>query len=113
MSWPAGTPLPPVRITDGDGNPIPAALTDLANAPDRKGRADRRHLTFALRFLVADVPAQGWRAYVAAYVTEPVPDSPDALAPETAGLNVVETLRHDGPLPPQGTFAETGTVMVY
>ena len=59
------------------------------------------------------MPAQGWRTYLAAYVAEPVPDDPEALAPETPGLTVVETLRHDGPLPPQGTFAETGDAMVY
>ncbi len=105
MSWPMGTLLPPVVVMDREGVHMPSALTDWAEGPDAKGRADRRRLSFALRFEVQDVPARGWKTYIAAYVQEPSPVPMQALT-ETPGLLVLETLRHGGDLPPVGTFAD-------
>lgn len=111
MSWPVGTPLPPVAVMDMDGTRVTSSITDWTEGPDAKGRADRRQLSFAIRFAVSDVPAQGWRTYIAAYVSEPVPN-PNADLTETAGLVVLETTRHEGDLPPVGTFADCSPSMV-
>jgi len=101
MSWPHNLPLPPVVVTDA-GRPVPSAIHDMTEGPDTKGRADRRQLAFALRFAVADVPAKGWRTYIAAYTDVPMPALEDFV--ETPSLVVVETTRHGGDLPPTGNF---------
>ena len=106
MSWPVEVALPPVAVTDWDGNAVASAVHDLADAPDLKDRADRRHLSFALHFAVTDVPAQGWRTYLAFYSDAPSPRLENGA--ETADLIVVETLRHGGDLPPVGEFLEAG-----
>lgn len=107
MSWPRDLPLPPVVVSDG-GKPAPSAVHDLTASPDAKGHADRRHLAFSLSFVVADVPANGWRTYIAAYTDAPSPALEDFL--ETSGLVVVETTRHGGDLPPVGSFLNGGAV---
>ncbi len=104
MSWPIATPLPPLIVTDFDGNAVPFTVTDFSHSPDRKGRADRQHLAFALRFAVHDVPAHGWRTYLASYAAQPSAEAPASLPPETLGLIVVETLPHPSDLPATGTF---------
>lgn len=105
MSWPVGTPLPPVVVMEMDGTRVASALTDQYKSPDLKGRADRRHLSFDLYFLVRDVPACGWKTYLAAYAERGSSVQDNALT-ETPGLIVVETLCHEGDLPPVGTFAD-------
>ena len=100
MSWPLETPLPPIVVTDFDGNSIPCLVTEFSDGPDRKGRADQRHLAFALRFAVQDVPAQGWRTYIASYAAQPSAETTTWLPSDTPGLLVVETLPHSGDLPP-------------
>ena len=101
MSWPRALPLPPVVVTD-ERRVVPSVVRDMTEAADLKGRSDRRQLAFSLCFAVSDVPANGWRTYIAAYT--------DALGPvlgdfvETSGLVVVETTRHGGDLLPVGNF---------
>lgn len=111
MSWPLGTPLPPVVVMEMDGTPVASALTDQNEGPDLKGRAERRHLSFDLRFAVQAVPARGWKTYLAAYAERVLPVVENALT-ETPGLIVVETLRHGGDLPAAGTFADWFPSMV-
>lgn len=101
MSWPLDVSLPPVVVTDG-GIPIPSAVRDMTERPDAKGRADRHRLAFSLCFAVSDVPANGWRTYIAAYRDTPAPALEDFV--ETPGLIVVETTRHGGDLPPASLF---------
>lgn len=111
MSWPKGTPLPTVSVMDIDGTPVVSAITAMAEGPDRKGRADRYQLSFNLRFDVRDVPARGWKTYIAAYT--PVPSLLTLTeVTETSGLLVIETTRHAGDLPPVGTFADCGPSVV-
>lgn len=108
MSWPIATPLPPLIVTDFDGNAVSFMLTDFSDSPDRKGRTDRQHLAFALRFAVHDVPAHGWRTYIASYIAsyaaQPPAETSASLPPNTPGLVIVETLPHPGDLPATGTF---------
>jgi len=101
MSWPRGLPLPPVVVTDA-GRAVPSAVRDRTEGPDAKGRADRLRLAFSLCFAVADVPANGWRTFIASYTDAPAPALEDFM--ETPGLVVVETTRHGGDLPPVGVF---------
>ncbi len=110
MSWPVETPFPPVLVTDLDGQPVPSALADWQEASDARGRPDHRQISFALRFLVGDVPARGWRTYLAAFVAVPAPNAPAAMAPETPHFTVVETLPHSGDLPHAGTFPQLARV---
>ncbi len=105
MSWPRGLPLPPVVVTDA-GRSVPSSVRDLAEGPDAKGRPDRRQLSFSLGFAVSEVPASGWRTYIAAYTDSPSPALEDFV--ETPGLVVVETTRHGGDLPPVGSFGNEG-----
>lgn len=102
MSWPRDTPLPPVRVADTEGQTVPAAVTDWDEGPDSKGRADRRQVAFSLCFAVSNVPANGWRTYIASYAEKASPLLNDFA--ETPGLVVVETTRHGGDLPPVGNF---------
>jgi hypothetical protein len=104
MSWPRDTPLPPVAVTDMRGVPVAASIRDMMEGPDTKGRPDRCQLTFSLGFQVSDVPANGWRTYLAAYAQAPSPPLADFGA--TPGLVVVETTRHGGDLPPTGRLAD-------
>ncbi len=106
MSWPAAVPLPPVAVTDWDGNAVASAVHDFADSPDLKGRADRRQLSFALYFAVTEIPPQGWRTYIASYADIPSPRLENRA--QTADLIVVETLRHGGDLLPVGKFLEAG-----
>lgn len=101
MSWPRDLSLPPVVVM-GEGHRVPSAIQDLMEGPDAKGRSNHRHLTFSLYFVVSDVPANGWRTYIAAYTDAPAPALKDFV--ETPGLVVVETIRHGGDLPPVGLF---------
>lgn len=101
MSWPRDLPLPPVAVMD-EGRAVPAAIHEMTEGPDIKGRADRCKLSFSLCFAVTDVPAKGWRTYIAAYTDAPA--SPLENSVETSGLSVVETTRHGGDLPPVGLF---------
>jgi len=111
MSWPLGTSLPPVAVMEMDGTPVASAITAKSAGPDRKGRANRCQLTFELRFAVTDVPARGWKTYIAAYT--PVPSLLTLTeVTETSGLLVIETTRHAGDLPPVGTFADCGPSVV-
>ncbi len=101
MSWPRDVPLPPVVVMD-QGKTLPLAVRDLTDGADAKGRPDRHRLSFSLCFAVSDVPANGWRTYIAAYADTPSPALEDFV--ETPGLVVVETTRHGGDLPPVGNF---------
>lgn len=105
-SWPRNLPLPPVVVTDSDGAVVLSALQEQREAADEKSRADRMQLSFALCFAVCDVPAQGWRTYIASYTEAPMLTQKDDREDfvETPGLVVVETMRHDGALPMQGRF---------
>jgi hypothetical protein len=100
MAWPADTSLPPVVISELGGAAVPSVLTDWHEGPDQKGRAAHRHISFVLRFAVQDVPAQGWRTYIATYSDTLGPVLPETQFENTPGLVVVETLRHEGSLPP-------------
>ena len=104
MSWPCETPLPPVRVVDMAGEAVLTAVTPIVVGPDVKGRSDRRHLSFSLCFAVSDIPANGWRTYIAAYAETLSPALQDFV--ETLGLVVVETTRHGGDLLPLGCFAD-------
>lgn len=104
MSWSSGTLLPPVLVTDTEGNAVPAVIAEMTEGPDPKGRLDRCCLSFSLAFAAADVPAQGWRTYLAFYAETPSPLL--SFASETPGLSVTETTRHDGSLPPVGRLAD-------
>lgn len=101
MSWPRDLPLPPVVVTD-EGKAVSSAVRDMTDGPDAKGRHDRCQLRFSLCFAVSDVPANGWRTYIASYVEVPAPPLEDFV--ETPGLVVVETTRHGGGLPLVGNF---------
>jgi len=101
MSWPRDLPLPPVAVMD-EGRAVPAAIYEMTEGPDVKGRSDRCKLSFSLCFAVSDVPANGWRTYIASYTDVPAPALGDSV--ETPGLSVVETTRHGGDLPPVGLF---------
>ncbi len=100
MSWPGDVPLPPVSVTDTEGALVPSAIREMQEGPDTKGRAGRVQLSFALCFAVSDVPANGWRAYIASYTDVPILTLEDFV--ETPGLTVVETTRHGGELPMMG-----------
>ncbi len=102
MAWPHDTPLPPVSVTDADSSTVPSAVREMQIGPDAKGRADRVQLSFSLCFAVADVPANGWRTYIASYTDAPTLALEDFV--ETPGLVVVETTRHGGDLPRQGSL---------
>ena len=99
-SWPRDVPLPPVVVTDSDGTVVPSALRERQEAADAKGRADRVQLSFALCFAVSDVPANGWRTYIASYAEAPTLALRDVVEDfvEAPGLTVVETTRHGGDL---------------
>ena len=101
MSWPRDLPLPPVVVME-QGVGVPSAVRDMTEGPDAKGRADRRRLAFSVCFSVSDVPANGWRTYIAAYTDAPSHPLEDFV--ETPGLVVVETTRHGGDLPQVGNF---------
>lgn len=102
MAWPVETPLPPVSVTDAGGRIVPSAVREMQTGLDAKGRADRVQLSFSLCFAAADVPANGWRTYVASYADAPTLLLEDFI--ETPGLTVVETTRHGGDLPMLGNF---------
>ena len=102
MSWLLGVPLPPGAVTDFDSNPVASAIYDLGLGPDTKGRADRCQLSFNLRFAASDVPAHGWRTYIASYTKTAAEQAELGLG--AVELVVIETLRHSGDLPPTGTF---------
>ena len=102
MSWPRDVPLPPVGVADGSGVSVPSTLQNMTQGADAKGRADRVQLGFALYFAAADVPANGWRTYIASYTDVPGPALENALP--NADLVVVETTRHGGDLPMTGGF---------
>ena len=102
MSWQRDMPLPPVAIIESEGGIVPAAIMNLAEGPDAKGRADRSQLSFSLYFAVSNVPPHGWRTYLAFYAEAASPPLLDFV--ETLGLTVVETTRHDGDLLPVGNF---------
>ena len=102
MAWPRGTPVPPVSVTDADGATVSSAVHEMETGPDAKGRADRVQLSFALCFVVSDVPANGWRTYIASYAEGPPLALEDFV--ETPGLIVVETTRHSGDLAIVGNF---------
>ena len=104
MSWPRATPLPPVLVTDLQGVAVAAAVQDMTESPDAKGRADRRQLSFSLCFQVSDIPANGWRTYVAFYSDTPSPTLGTFVG--TPSLVVVETTRHGGDLPSVGCYAD-------
>jgi hypothetical protein len=103
MSWPRAVAFPSVIVHELYGEMTPSALVDWQEGPDKKGRADRKQIHFVLRFVVYDIPPQGWRTYIAAYTDMPIPNAPIVLADSSATLLVVETLRHAGDLPPAGT----------
>ena len=104
FSWPRAVVFPAVVVIDSLGNEVISRPHNLENKPDTKGRHDRWQISFDLRFLVSNIPAQGWHTYYALYAD--VPDQ-RVLAPENAetpGLVVVETTRHGGDLAIQGRF---------
>jgi len=100
MAWPHDVPLPPVSVTDVEGEVVPSAVREMWARPDAKGRADRVQLSFALCFAVSDVPANGWRTYIASYAEAQALMLEDFV--ETPGLFMVETTRHDGDLATSG-----------
>ena len=102
MSWPRDVPLPPVAVTNSEGVPVPSRLHEMTQGTDAKGRADRVQLSFALCFAVSDVPANGYRTYIASYADAATLALEDFI--ETPGLSVVETTRHGGDLAMQGSF---------
>lgn len=102
MSWPLNLPFPPVAVTNGEGNLVPASIGMMSEAPDPKGRSTHALLSLALRFDVADIPPSGWRTYYAAYAGHASP--PLENDAENADVMVVETTRHDGDLSPTGNF---------
>lgn len=102
MSWPLHTPLPPVVVGGLAHAPVPAAVRDMTESPDAKGRPGRCQLGFSLCFAASDVPAHGWRTFIASYADTASPPLQDFV--ETPGLVVVETTRHGGDLPPVGRF---------
>lgn len=104
MAWPKSLSLPPILLTDSAGHGVPCAVSEINESPDKKGRADHCHLSFALRFTVQDVPAQGWRTFIASYADASPILPPDLADAETPGLIVIETLPHAGDLPANGTF---------
>lgn len=106
MAWLRDTPLPPVSITDANGRIVSSAVREMQAGPDAKGRADRVQLSFALCFVVSEVPANGWRTYVASYAEAPTLLLEDFVV--TPGLLVVETTRHDGNLALVGTLEQEG-----
>lgn len=101
MAWSHKTPLPPVSITDANGATVPSVVRETQTGPDAKGRTDRVQLSFSLCFAVFGVPANGWRTYIASYADAPTLVLEDSV--ETPGLFVVETTRHGGDLPMQGS----------
>ncbi len=102
MSWPLNLPLPPVAVAALEGGLVAAVIRELSEAPDRKGRADRVLLSFALHLAATDIPANGWRTYIASYAEAASPLLENAA--ENADLIVIETTRHGGELPPRGNF---------
>ena len=102
MAWPRDMPLPPVTLTNADGEVVSSAVREMEMGPDAKGRADRAQISFALCFAVSDIPANGWRTYLASYTDAPPLALEDFVG--TLGLLVVETTRHSGDLPMQGSF---------
>ena len=102
MAWPRDVPLPPVSVADASGSVIASAIREMQTGPDTKGRADRVQLSFALWFAVSEVPANGWRTYIASYAEGPPLALEDFV--ETPGLIVVETTRHSGDLAIVGNF---------
>lgn len=100
MAWPCDVPLPPVSVTDAAGSVVASAIREIQTGSDAKGRADRVQLSFALWFAATEVPANGWRTYIASYAEGPTLALEDLV--ETPGLVVVETTRHGGDLPPTG-----------
>ena len=102
MAWLRDVPLPPVTLTNAAGEAVPSAVREMQTGPDIKGRADKVQLSFALCFAVSDVPANGWRTYLASYSDAPTLALEDFV--ETSGLTVVETTRHDGDLALVGNF---------
>ena len=95
-SWPKDVPLPPVVVTDGEGVPMPSAACEMTQGADANGCTNRVQLSFALCFAVSDVPANGWRTYIASYADAPTLVLEDFV--EMPGLSVVETTRHEGDL---------------
>ncbi len=104
MTWPTNHLVPFIAVSELDGATVASDVPDMAEGPDPKGREDHRLLAFQLRFAVQDVPANGWRTYIASLADELFPPDPEGLDVETANLDVIETTRHGGDLPPIGTF---------
>jgi len=102
MSWPLNQALPPVTVATLESGLVAAAIRELSEAPDRKGRANRVLLSFALHFAADAVPANGWRTYIASYAEDASPLLENAV--ENTDLIVIETTRHGGDLPPRGNF---------
>lgn len=104
MAWPVGVSLPPIVVREREGAVVASVLTAWQEGPDAKGRADHRQIAFDLRFGVQNVPAHGWRTYIASYEEVPTVSFPADVTGLAAGVIVVETQRHAGDLPPVGRF---------
>jgi hypothetical protein len=104
MTWPINHNVPFVAISEFDGSTVASDMPDMAEGPDPKGRDDHRLLAFQIRFAVQDVPANGWRTYIASFADELFPPDPEGLDVGTVDLTVIETTRHGGDLPHIGTF---------
>lgn len=95
----------PVLMRDEKGQVVPSVI---AQETLGKLRDDGRRLwTLELRFLVADVPASGWRAYAASYAVPLSLSERDAArlkGTPVGGLLVVETRLHPGDLPTTGVL---------
>jgi hypothetical protein len=97
----------PVVLRDAAGILVPSRLAKsrLEESPDLP--AGRLLWTLSLEFRADSVPANGWRAYSAAYSKEPAALSPPAQNWQSAlplDLPVYETDTHVGDLPLIGSF---------
>ncbi|MCW3061816.1 MAG: hypothetical protein JWQ02_3637 [Capsulimonas sp.] len=105
MSWKRGAELPPIAVTQLDGQTVPSWVSPVQRDEDERGRLDREQIAFDISFAVTDVPANGWKTYLA-WFTDQAPSKKfdeDLRKPHT-GLLVIETTRHGGHLPASGTF---------
>ncbi|BDI32243.1 hypothetical protein CCAX7_42940 [Capsulimonas corticalis] len=104
MSWPRGADLPPIAVTEMAGRPVPRVVGDVLRSEDERGRPDRERIAFDIRFAVTDVPANGWKTYLAWFTEDPAPPNAADLPEAETGLIAIETTRHGGDFPASGTF---------
>ncbi len=106
MPWTDTDELPPVRVCKfGSEEAAPSGIRQLKHEPAAPGQAKGR-ISFGLCFEVDLVGEHSYATYIAEYVESQ--DVPEVIGEpaDSQYYRVVETVRHEGELPPFGPLPE-------